>query len=397
MDFRSEQKATLDEKLRFMIIAGESSGDAHGSALISELKAAAPDCVIYGIGGEKMQAAGIEVLHDITELAVVGLAEVIKNFSRFRRIFYEMLKVAETRKPDAVILIDYPGFNLRFARRARALGLRVIYYISPQVWAWGRNRVRRIKDDVDRMLVIFPFEEQFYRQHGIDARFVGHPMIERLQPATSAEEFRRELGISSEEKVVGLLPGSRENEIRRHLPVMLKAAAIIKKKYGRVRFVIPPASPGLRSIISEIIRKQTHCPPVQLWEAGAYDVMDAADVAMVSSGTATLETGCFGTPLVVIYKVNWLTYLMAKKLIKIPNIGMINIVAEAPVAPELVQRKASAANIAGEALKLLTDDELRLKLSKQLSQVRKKLGSPGASRKAAHEILDFVKCSKAAY
>jgi len=176
-----------------MIIAGESSGDAHGAALISELKSKIPECEIYGIGGEKMRAAGMEIVHDITEMAVVGFAEVMKNFFRFRKIFHQMLNILKERKPDAVILIDYPGFNLRFARRAKIFGFRVIYYISPQIWAWGHRRLEQVKRYVDRMLVIFPFEEQFYREHGIDAGFVGHPMIDRLHLALPAEEFRSQM------------------------------------------------------------------------------------------------------------------------------------------------------------------------------------------------------------
>ena len=379
---------------KFMIIAGESSGDAHGAELVSQLKTSVPDCIVFGIGGEKMRAAGMEILHDITEMAVVGFTEVVKNFPRFRKIFHEMLKVLQSRKPDALILIDYPGFNLRFARRAKAGGFNVIYYISPQVWAWGHRRLEQIKRDVDRMLVIFPFEEQFYQMHGIDATFVGHPMTDRLRQNLSEDEFREKSGILRNEKIVGILPGSRENEVKRHLPVMLDAARIIRDKVDAVQFVMPPATPGLRALAAEIIGKHRGCPQVHLWEGSAYEVMNTADAAMVSSGTATLETGCFGTPMVIIYRINRLTYLMAKRLIKIQSIGMINIVAEKQITPELIQGNATGPNIAGEIIKLLSNDELRQRLSEELLQVRTKLGEPGAGGRAAAEIMKFVRSQK---
>jgi len=373
-----------------LIIAGERSGDTYGAALVSELKAASPECVVYGIGGEKMRAAGMEIIHDITEMAVVGFVEVIRNFSHFRNIFVEMVKLARDRRPDAVILIDYPGFNLRYARRLKKLGLRVIYYISPQLWAWGQKRVGQIKRDIAKMLVIFPFEEEFYRRHGVEVTFVGHPMIDWLKPGMSREQVRSRIGINSETKIIGLLPGSREAEMKRLLPVMLQAADIIKQRFGDVSFVLPPATSALETLAGKLIDCHDGTPQVEIWGGDVYDVMHAADAAMVCSGTATLETGCFGTPMVVLYKINMLTYLIAKRLVNVPNIGMINLMAEKQLVPELIQKDVAPQTIADEILKMLTDNDYRHALSGQLLEVKGKLGPPGASKRAAREIMGII-------
>ena len=374
-----------------LIVAGESSGDTYGAALISEIKRADPDCRIYGIGGEKMHRTGMEIVHDITEMAVVGFVEVIRNFSKFRNIFVEMVKLARDRRPDAVILIDYPGFNLRYAKKLKQLGLKVIYYISPQVWAWHKSRVRQIRRNVDKMIVIFPFEEAFYRRHSVEATFVGHPMIDWLKPTMPREQLCQTLGVDPDAKIVGLLPGSRENEMKRLLPVMLDAAKLIAEKIDEVTFLLPPASESLKAAAARLIKERPDKVDIRIWQGNVYDVMNYADAAMVCSGTATLETGCFGTPMVVLYKINPLTYFIAKRLVTVPNIGMINLMAETEIVKELVQTDATPENIANEIIKLLTDQVYHDQLSQKLLDVKERLGSPGASGRVAGEILELIK------
>jgi lipid-A-disaccharide synthase len=381
----------MPSPLELLIVAGERSGDTYGAALISEIKGASPDCKFYGIGGEKMHRAGMEIFHDITEMAVVGFVEVIKNFSKFRNIFVEMVRLARDRRPDAVILIDYPGFNLRYAKKLKALGIKVIYYISPQVWAWHKSRVKQIKRNVNKMIVIFPFEEGFYKEHSVDATFVGHPMIDWLKPTMPRDQVCKTLGADPDTKIVGILPGSRENEMNRLLPVMLEAANIIGQKGPEVTFLLPPANDSLKTAAEQLIEECSDKTNIHIWEGDVYDVMSHADAAMVCSGTATLETGCFGTPMVVLYKINPLTYFLAKRLVNVPNIGMINLMAETQIVKELVQKDATPGNIADEILKLLTDQTYHEQLSRKLLDVKERLGLPGASGRAAKEILELIK------
>ncbi len=374
-----------------MVVAGERSGDLHASRIIASLKELSPSLEVFGIGGERMRCSGAEILTDITGLAVVGLAEVVRNYFTFRRLFRRLVEVARHRRPDAALLVDYPGFNLRLAPVLKSMGVKVAYFVSPQVWAWGRNRVRKMRQCVDRMIVVFEFEVPIYRDAGIDVVYVGHPLADVLVPTVSREQFRRKAGIPQESKVVALLPGSRLHEVSRHVPVMGKAAERIAERVAGARFVLPAASEELAGECRRLIEKHGVSVPVTIRRDGSYDAVAASDAAIVSSGTATLETGCLGVPLVVIYKVSPLTYLIARRLVTISNIGLINIVAGKTIAPEFVQREARPERIAGEIVKLLTDERLHETIRRQLVEVRAKLGSPGAPQRAAKAILDLMR------
>ncbi len=379
----------IPEKL--MVVAGETSGDLHASRIIASLKKLSPSVQVFGVGGERMLRSGAEILADITGLAVVGLAEVVRNYFVFRRLFHRLVEVARRRQPDAALLVDYPGFNLRLAPVLKSLGVRVVYFVSPQVWAWGRNRLTKMRKCIDKMIVVFDFEVPIYRRAGIDVVFVGHPLAEVLRPTMSRQEFRRKAGIPPEAKVVTILPGSRMQEVSRHVPVMGRAAEIIRREVGGARFLLPAASEKLAWECQRLLDRHGVSAPIRVMREGVYDAVSASDAAIVSSGTATLETGCLGVPLVVVYKISPLTYLIAKRLVTISNIGLINIVAGKTIAPELIQSEASPGQIAEQVVKFLTDAGLNRAVRRQLSEVRAKLGSPGASQRAARVVLDVIR------
>jgi len=375
---------------KLMVVAGERSGDLHASRIIASLKELSPSVEVFGVGGERMLHSGAEILTDITPLAVVGLAEVVRNYFTFRRLFRRLLEVARRRQPHAALLVDYPGFNLRLAPALKSLGVKIAYFVSPQVWAWGGNRIKKMRKCVDKMIVLFDFEVPIYRRAGIDVVFVGHPLADVLVPTMSRGEFRRKAGIPQEAKLVAILPGSRLHEVSRHVPIMGEAAEIIRRKVAGAQFLLPAASGELAGECQRLLRRHRVSAPITMVSDGVYDAISACDAAIVSSGTATLETGCLGVPLVVIYKVSPLTYLIARRLVTIPNIGLINIVAGKTLAPEFIQNQARPERIAGEIVKFLTDDGLHKALRQQLSGVRAKLGSPGAAQRAAHVILELL-------
>jgi len=376
---------------RLMVVAGEKSGDLHASRIIASLKELAPSMEIFGVGGELMRKSGAEILRDITGLAVVGLAEVARNYLKFRHLFHFLVEVAKGRKPGTALLVDYPGFNLRLAPALKALGIKVVYFVSPQVWAWGRKRVNAMRNFIDKMIVVFEFEAPIYQEAGIDVDFVGHPLSDVLKPNMSREEFRREVGIPPDAKVVALLPGSRAHEVARHVPIMAKAAELIRRRVDGTEFVLPAASEELVGECERLLVR--YCAPatVRVLSGGVYDAVSASDAAIVSSGTATLETGCLGVPLVVIYRVSPLTYVIARRLVTIPSIGLINIVAGKTVAPEFVQGRARPREIADAIVRFLKDSELHERVRRELLKVRAKLGPPGAPERAARIILDFVR------
>jgi lipid-A-disaccharide synthase len=373
---------------KLMIVAGEASGDVNGAALALALKRLAPDLKLVGIGGKQMREAGVEVLFDVTGLAVVGFTEVVRNLRKFRNIFCQFRDRMIEEKPVAVVLLDYPGFNIRLAAEAKKNQITVIYYISPQVWAWGRNRVKKLARVVDQMLVIFPFEKDFYKDSGLNVEFVGHPMLDRIKPDTDREKLAGQLSLSSSEQIVALLPGSRKQEVKRLLPVMLKASAIMRKEIADLQFIIPCAS----TIDVQEVRNTVEKYPfeVAIVENRTCDAINVADLVIASSGTATVESACLMKPMVVVYQVSFLTWLTAKFLIKVKNIAMVNVIAGRKVVPELLQFQATPAGIAGEALSLLRDKTRQEKMKEDLKEVAEALGSPGASDRAARAILRTI-------
>ncbi|MBU1888170.1 MAG: lipid-A-disaccharide synthase [Candidatus Omnitrophica bacterium] len=309
------------KRKKILIVAGEASGDLHAAHLINALKSKDPHIEIFGIGGKKMQEAGAKIIYDIVELAVVGFVEVIKHFRTFKQILEMLLMLLETRKPDAVILVDYPGFNLRFAKYVKEKNIPVIYYISPQVWAWGKNRVAEIKKLVDKMIVIFGFEEELYREAGVKVSFVGHPFLDIVHSSWKKEEIIHNLHLKHHSVRVSLLPGSRRQEIERHLPVMLKACEIIKNQLPQAEFILSKRKElDTCSIYNKIIA-YSKIKPHSL-DNRPYEIMEISDLVIVSSGSATLETAIMEKPMVIIYKTSFLTWFLARNMIKIPDIGL---------------------------------------------------------------------------
>ena len=368
--------------MRVMIVAGEASGDLHGAGVVKELKARMPDADIFGIGGDKMQNAGMQLVFHVRELSFMGFWEVIQHLPLLRSVERTMAALLKARKPDVVLLIDYPGFNLRFAQVARREGVTVMYYISPQVWAWNPGRVRKMKELIRKMFVVFPFEVPIYEREGIDVEFVGHPLLEVLSEPQRRPEFCKRWGLEERGKIVGLFPGSRKQEIERIFPAMLGAARMLNRDQGAQ--IVVGASPSLDiDYLRSFLRGDF---PVTIVQNATYDVMKNSDVALVTSGTATLETGYYQTPMIVVYKTSALTYLIGRLLVRVKNIGLVNIVAGSGIVPEYIQWKATPANLAAETADLLNNDDRRKKIAQSLRIVRDRLGTPGASARVANAI-----------
>lgn len=379
------------KKIKLMMLAGEASGDLQAANLIKSLRSIDHNLEIFGMGGKKMAAEGAEILYDITDLAIVGFFEVLRHIGAFKKIFEKLSGLLETRKPDAVILVDYPGFNLRFAKVAKEKNIPVIYYISPQVWAWGENRVHEIKGCVDKMIVIFGFEENIYRQAGIKASFVGHPFLDIVKPVWKKEEAIKTCHLRHDSIKVALMPGSRKKEIERHLPPMLAACELIKSRIPNAEFIISRIKELDQDLYARIIR-HSKIKPHSL-DNRPYEVMDIADLVIVSSGSATLEAGIMEKPMVIIYKTSFLTWLLAKNLIKIPDVGLVNIVAGKRIVPELMQFKANPKNIAKESLAILNNPKRIHEIKENLKKMKSRLGEQGASSRAAHIIYKFLRPS----
>ncbi len=372
--------------MKVMIIAGEASGDLHGAGVVRELKRRDPNCEIFGIGGDKMQAAGMMNIYHIRELAVMGFWEVIQHLPLLRSVERTLEVVIRGKRPEVLLLIDYPGFNLRFAEKARKEGVKIIYYISPQVWAWNPGRVKKMRSLIDKMLVVFPFEEEIYKKEGIDVEFVGHPLLEVLGETQGRDEFCTRYGFDRSKQILGLFPGSRKQELERIFPAMLGAARRIHQKKS-VNVAV-----GISSVLDmEYARSFLRGDfPVQLIQNATYDVMKNSDLALVTSGTATLETGFYQTPMIVVYKTSFLSYVIGKMLIRIKNIGLVNIIAGETVVPEFIQGRVHPEKLAAEALAML-DDPARLKaIASKLGCVKERLGAPGASRRVAETVLSFA-------
>ncbi len=358
-----------------MLIAGEASGDSNAAAVIHALNGQVP---VFGAGGPKMKAAGMELLLDLTEHAVVGLVEVLKNYGKFKRIFDDLVAEAEKRRPAAVVLVDFPGFNLRFAAQMKRRGIKVIYYISPQLWAWHASRAKQIERDVDLMLTIFPFEKDWYAEHAPKLRveFVGHPFAERIQ---NSEPRPRDLRSKSRiQNLILLLPGSREREVAKLWPVMCG----VVEQMPETKFVAG-------AVNEEMAGRMKH-PRVEVQVGGAHRLMQRATLAITASGTATMECAFFGCPMIVVYKVNWLTYLVGRTLVTVDWLGMANVIAGRKIVPEFIQHRARPERIAAAAAELLNDTARRDAMQRELAAVVGSLGGVGASRRAAGLIVKEI-------
>jgi lipid-A-disaccharide synthase len=371
-----------------MIVAGEASGDLHGAGLVKEALRLAPDLRFFGIGGPLMREVGVETLVDASAMAVVGLVEVATHFDVIFRAFARLKRILTTDPPDLLILIDYPDFNLRLAKVARKAGVKVLYYISPQVWAWRVGRVKKIGRLVDRMAVVFPFEVQFYEREGVPVSFVGHPLADTVRPAMTRAEAQACFALDPARRTVGLFPGSRRNEIRNLLPTILASAGILKERFPDLQFILPLASSLNKSDIAPYLE---NCGlDVRVVEGRGYDVMQVCDAIITVSGTVTLEIALIGVPMVIIYRVSPLTYHIGKRLIKVDHIGLCNIVAGERVVRELIQDEAEPGRIADEIGRILHDGTYAASMTARLKAVKDKLGSGGGSERVARLTLEML-------
>ena len=387
-EFSTVRRGNEENGKKVLIIAGEASGDLHGSHLVKELLSLDPSLRFYGVGGEKMKKAGVTLVADIAEMAVVGITEVFFKIKNVYRVYRRLKNSLSTDSPSLIILIDYPDFNLLFARAAKKIDVPIVYYISPQIWAWRKRRLRLIARLIKKMIVIFPFEKKFYDDAHIDVDFVGHPLLDSVRPCWSREEAFQQFSLTPGVLTIGILPGSRMSEINRHLPPMLKALPLIAENLSPVQFIIPVA-PGvaMRDIINMV---GPHRVTIRVVENNIYDVMQTADLLLVASGTATVEAAIMGTPMIVIYRVSLLTYFLGRLLIKVKHIGMVNIIAGKMVAPELIQRDLNPEKIASTVTGMVQDPSTLNKTRRELAAVREKIGNPGASARAARIINDIL-------
>ncbi len=368
------------------IAAGDPSADGPGKNLIEEILRLCPGLEVFGLGGPRMQAAGLEPLVDHRELAVLGFWEIVPKIAFFRALLRRSAAEILRRRPRAIILIDYPGFNLRLVKKVKSLGIPIIYYVSPQVWAWGGRRVELIRETVDMMLVIFPFEEEFYRRQGIKARFVGHPIVDRFRDIPDKAACRERMGIDGETPLIVLLPGSRTQEVRRMLPTMAKAAGIINRYVDRAAFLVA----GIESVDRAAYHRTPGMRGIEAVFDRTPELIQAADFVITSSGTATIETAYFMKPMVVIYKTGFLSYQIAKRMVTLDSIAMVNIVAGRGIVPELIQAEATGHNIAREVVGILRDRERYDRIVEDLRDVRNKLGEGNAAQRAADAIREVA-------
>ena len=366
-----------------LVVAGEASGDLHGSRLISELRRRVPGLTTFGLGGDEMQAAGLEAVAHSSEVSVVGITEVLKVLPRAREVFAGLLKEVDRRRPALAVLIDFPDFNLRLARELKARGLEVVYYISPQVWAWRRGRVKTIARLVDRMLVLFPFETDFYRGYGVDVVHVGHPLVDEVPELPQAWDRGEPDGPYR----LALLPGSRASEVEALLPTLLEAVRRLAAELPiEARVIQAP------TIASELLEEHVDLSglPVRILSGDRFAAVADSHLALCASGTATLEVGLLGTPMVMVYRLAGWTYALGKILVRLPNVSLVNLVLGRRVVPELIQSDASPERIAAEAARLLTDAAARNDMRTALGELRGRLGEGGASGRAAAEVAAML-------
>jgi lipid-A-disaccharide synthase len=373
---------------KVMLSCGEPSGDLYAGALTTQIHELDPKADVCGLGGERLSAAGGRLLADYGGLAVTGLAEVLPALPRYWATYRRLVRAARAERPDVFVAIDYPDFNFRLGASIAALGIPVVYYISPQVWAWRAGRLRTMRRFVTRALVIFPFEEALYREANIPVAFVGHPLVDLAVPLLDRDTFRRANGLDSEAPTVAVLPGSRPNELRMILPDLVNAAVRIVRELPSVQFVVARA-PNLPDALFEPLDRLTGLTsrPACIVEAQTDDAIGAADVVLTASGTATIQTAIHERPMVVVYRLSPLTYWMGRRFVRVRAFGMVNLVAERTVAPEFLQEAFTPEAVAGEAVRFLTDVSYAARTRTALREVRKKLGAPGASRRAAEHVL----------
>jgi lipid-A-disaccharide synthase len=368
---------------KIFIVAGEASGDIHGANLVKELGKLMPDAAITGFGGQRMKDAGMNMLYNLADHAVIGFLEVIKNLVLIKRLLKTTARYLREEKPDVVVLIDYPGFNFKVGKLAHSLNIPVVYYIAPQIWAWWPGRIQEIKEFASKVLVVFPFEEEIYAKENIPVNWVGHPLLEHI-PAETKVDIYKQFKLDTHKKLIGLLPGSRRQEVEHLLPVMLAAAGKVLASQPDLEFVLLRSSTIDRAWVEKIIQ-DSHVA-VKVIDDDTYQVRRQLTLAYVASGTATLEMAYLGIPMLIMYKVNAVSYQMAKRLVKIPYIGLANIVSGQKVVPEFIQHAVEPSGIAAQTEKYLNNPAELKAIREKLLHIKDKLGTPGASLRAAREI-----------
>jgi lipid-A-disaccharide synthase len=370
---------------KIMMITGEVSGDLIGAALIQELKSLDKNIKIFGIGGDKMNAEGMELIYHSDKMAFLGFVEVVKHLPFIRQVQKKLIDIIKKENIKSVVLIDYPGFNLSIAKKLKRLGVKVIYYVSPQIWAWAKGRIKKVKKYVDKMLVVFPFEVEFYKKENIDVEYVGHPLPERVNRYSflSRDEFFRKFNLDEKKDILLVMPGSRKQEVKEIFPEVINAADRLSKEFN-LQIVVARS----KNIDKNYLRLISGGEKFISVEGYNYELMRYSRFGIIKSGTSTLEAGYFSLPMVIVYKTSPITYLIGKQLVKLDKIGMVNILLNEKVVPELIQTQAVSENIFKEASKILSDNKLFENTRIKLAQVKEKLGSDGASVKAAKIILE---------
>lgn len=373
---------------RLFVSCGEPSGDFYGAELVRYLRSTGRELDVFGLGGDRLLEQGASLVAHNRDLAVVGITEVLLHLRRIHRIYRRTVEQIRARRPDVAVLVDYPDINLRLARELKKRGTTVVYYVSPQIWAWKKHRIHAVRETVDRMLVIFPFEEELYRRAGVNVTFVGHPLVDAVRAAPDRATFLRELGLDPTRPVVALLPGSRKAEVAHNLDPLLGAVSLLAARRPDLQFLLARA-PGLMDALFArvpesvgVVRGQSHA------------VVGSAAVALVASGTATVETALLGTPMVVVYRLSSLTYVLGRRFVSVPHFAMPNLIAGRRIVPELIQADFTPERVASEALTLLENAGAAATMKQGLHEVRQKLGAPGASERAAGIVAKALERSR---
>jgi len=371
-----------------MILAGEASGDAHAAEFVEQLRLEQPDIELSGMGGQAMQKAGVEVFFDSSIIAVVGLVEVLHHWGDIKKAMEIVKQHLDESRPDLLILVDYPEFNLKMARHAQQLGIKVLFYISPQVWAWRPKRIHKIGSLIDHMAVIFKFEKKYYENAGIPVSFVGHPLVDKVKIDDDRQAAREKLGISTTARVVGLFPGSRRSEINRLLPVLFATAQQMQARDPTLRFLLPVA-PGLdfEAISGQAANTGLN---IVVTREQLYDVISSCDAIATCSGTVTLEIALLNIPMCILYKISWLSYLIMRRLVTIPHIGLANIVADKAVVREFLQGEVNPETLSAELFELIENQQYRGDVKAGLARVRENLGVGDGARKMAQLVLSLL-------
>lgn len=371
-----------------MMVAGETSGDQHAANMFIELKKHLPDLHGFGMGGARMQHAGIEIVYDSSHIGVIGVIEVIKHYPEIRHALKMMQALLKDKKPDLLVCVDYKEFNFKLAHFAKKLGIKVLFYVSPQIWAWREGRAAKYANVVDGMAVIFPFEVVYYERQGVPVRYVGHPSVHKVHPVRSREEDLKNFKLNPDTPIIGMLPGSRHQEVRRLLPVMLQAGEIIKQEYPNAQFLLPQAGSIKDEQIQELIQHVDF--EIQVIKDQPYDVIQCCHAIMTSSGTATLEIALLNIPMVIVYKLASFTYFLGRLLVKTPFIGLPNIIAGRAIVKELIQHHANPNEISGEILKILSNTGYAEQIKQELLLVKNTLGESDGSKNTADFALHLL-------